>query len=221
MVVSLRLLYLIFGQLLSWLTLLGRTTSSKDIELLVLRHEVAVLRRTNPAAPELGRSSAVRCADPVPLPGPARPPPDHPGHRPALAPPPGDQEMDLPEHRRPPAHRRHHRRPDRTARPGESDLGIPARARRTAQARPPCGCLHDPQDPQTQAHPASTAASNRHVSTAPTTTGDGPIELCGFSHPSQINPPQTLPTDGSSADPSWVAYSTNTNAQPKTAAQRQ
>ena len=44
MVVSLRLLYLIFGQLLSWLTMLGRTTSSKDIELLVLRHEVAVLR---------------------------------------------------------------------------------------------------------------------------------------------------------------------------------
>ena len=48
MVVSLRLLDLIFGQLLSWLTLFGRTTSSKDIELLVLRHEVAVLRRTNP-----------------------------------------------------------------------------------------------------------------------------------------------------------------------------
>ena len=48
MVVSLRLLYLIFGQLISWLTLRARTTSSKDIELLVLRHEVAVLRRTNP-----------------------------------------------------------------------------------------------------------------------------------------------------------------------------
>jgi putative transposase len=48
MVVSLRLLYLIFGQLFSWLTLIGRTTPSKDIELLVLRHEVAVLRRTNP-----------------------------------------------------------------------------------------------------------------------------------------------------------------------------
>ena len=48
--VSLRLLYLIFSGLLSWLMLLGRTTSSKDIELLVLRHEVAVLRRTNPEA---------------------------------------------------------------------------------------------------------------------------------------------------------------------------
>ena len=46
--VSLRLVYLIFDQLLDWLMLLGRTSSSKDIELLVLRHEVAVLRRTNP-----------------------------------------------------------------------------------------------------------------------------------------------------------------------------
>jgi putative transposase len=46
--VSLRLLYLIFSRLLGSLTLLSRATASKDIELLVLRHEVAVLRRVNP-----------------------------------------------------------------------------------------------------------------------------------------------------------------------------
>lgn len=43
-----RLLYLIFQQVLGLILLIGRTSSAKDIELLVLRHEVAVLRRTSP-----------------------------------------------------------------------------------------------------------------------------------------------------------------------------
>jgi hypothetical protein len=46
--VSLRLLYLILRQVLGLVLLLGRTSYAKDVELLVLRHEVAVLCRTNP-----------------------------------------------------------------------------------------------------------------------------------------------------------------------------
>jgi hypothetical protein len=50
--VALHLLYLIFFHLLNLLMMRGRSSASKDIELLVLRPEVAVLRRTN-ARPRL------------------------------------------------------------------------------------------------------------------------------------------------------------------------
>ncbi len=52
---SLRLLYLIFIRLCGWLILLGRSPASKDIELLVLRQEAAVLRRTT-LRPRLDRA---------------------------------------------------------------------------------------------------------------------------------------------------------------------
>lgn len=45
---SLCLFYLIFLQVVGLLVLLTRSSASKDIELLVLRHEVAVLHRANP-----------------------------------------------------------------------------------------------------------------------------------------------------------------------------
>jgi putative transposase len=42
---ALRLLYLIFCQVMEWLALLARRSATKNAELLMLRHEVAVLRR--------------------------------------------------------------------------------------------------------------------------------------------------------------------------------
>ena len=36
------------ARVLSWLALLARSGTAKDAEILTLRHEVAVLRRTNP-----------------------------------------------------------------------------------------------------------------------------------------------------------------------------
>ena len=171
--VSLRLLYLIFSRLLSWLTLLGRASSSKDIELLVLRHEVAVLRRTNPRPRLDWADRALFAALIRRLPAALR------GHR--LVTPATvlrwhrrlvTKKWTYPNRCRSPTPRRHDRRADRTAGPREPDLGLPAHPRRTAQARPPRRRIHDPQDPQAAADTAGTAASDRHVlATVPARAG--------------------------------------------------
>jgi hypothetical protein len=43
--VSVRLLYLTLIGVFGWMVLLGRSEAVKDVEIMVLRHEVAVLRR--------------------------------------------------------------------------------------------------------------------------------------------------------------------------------
>jgi transposase InsO family protein len=46
--VCVALAYRLLVSVLSWLALLARSSAAKDVEILALRHEVAVLRRTNP-----------------------------------------------------------------------------------------------------------------------------------------------------------------------------
>ena len=53
MLVSVRLIYRFAGVMLSWLVLLAMSLASKNAAILVLRQEVAVLRRTNPE-PRIG-----------------------------------------------------------------------------------------------------------------------------------------------------------------------
>ena len=130
--------YLAFVALLKLLLRSGRRVEVKDLELLVLRHQVDVLRRQI-GRPALGpsdrallcrRSSAAAAGAP---PRPAR----HAADAAALAPTARPAAMDLPEcEGGAPVDRRHHARTRAAAGAREPPVGLPADRGRAQEARP-------------------------------------------------------------------------------------
>jgi hypothetical protein len=112
--------------LLSWLVLLARSDAAKDVEILTLRHEIAVLRRTNtrPALTWLDRAVLSALSRLLPTP----PAPNAAGHTPnlaALARPTRRPTLDLPTPTtRPTTHRTADPGPGAADGPRESPVGL-------------------------------------------------------------------------------------------------
>jgi putative transposase len=60
--VALKLIYLMFAKLLSWMVLHVRSDTAKDIEILVLRHQLAVLQRQRTPRPRISWSDRAMIA---------------------------------------------------------------------------------------------------------------------------------------------------------------
>jgi putative transposase len=146
--VAFRLVYLLLARVLSRLALLARSGAAKDVEILVLRHEVAVLRRHNPRPAWTWVDRAVLSALSRLLPTqlrrlrPVSPRTLLRWHAHLLA-----RRWTYPQRRPRPATRSASDPvPGATDGDGEPDLGLAPHPRGARRAQPPHRCLHSLED---------------------------------------------------------------------------
>ena len=154
-----KLAYLTLCRSIQFLVLLARGDAAKDLEILVLRHQLIVLRRHS-LTPQTRacRSGPARRHQPQPahvplvlLPRPTR-------DVAALAPTPGGRRVDLPTSDRPATPRSGGTAADRPAGWGEPALGLPAHQGRTPSAWRASLRVRDPRDPPSSRARPRTAA---------------------------------------------------------------
>ena len=122
--VAVPLIYRLAVQVFSWLVLLARSSAWKDAEILALRHEVTVLRTTNPKPRLSWPDRAVLAALARILPEMLRRASDrHAGNAAALASPPDRRAVATTAPTRPSADLRRVGHVDRPSRDGEPYLG--------------------------------------------------------------------------------------------------
>ena len=92
------LFYLLTIRLFGWLVLLARSDTSKEVEILVLRHEIAVLRRqvTRPK-PDWADRAVIAALGATAAQTPSAAPDRDDRHAARLASAPGQEQVDLPE----------------------------------------------------------------------------------------------------------------------------